>query len=288
MRQLYAVVATAILLVSCAADPRSAAISSDMTKWDQDLRGVVEKLSTDDRDLLNSYLARGRGGELFAGPGVPPGTTVGSAIDGQRIFIANRSATAVAVTSTVVQAQVEASSTAVIVQAEATQRTAFASATAETREAEARAARQAAEHERELLMSRLDDSITLTVLSKGFVPSNSRLSIYDDYITFPTTVRNSSEMGIKAFRGQLVFLDVLDREIYKINITHDTPLAPGASRNTSWDLKYNQFIDAHVRLRQTAFDRMRAVFTATTILFEDGTRVERPSDVAPLGTATTT
>lgn len=59
-----------------------------MSKWEAELAPRVQKLQDADKQLLAGYLARAKMSEAFGGPGMPPGTTVGNAIDNQKAFLA--------------------------------------------------------------------------------------------------------------------------------------------------------------------------------------------------------
>jgi len=84
MKYLLGLMALSVLLSACAPNPKSALISNDPSKWETELKGSVEKLSSDEKDVLAGYLVRAKLGEALGGTGgVPIGTTVGDAIDNQ-------------------------------------------------------------------------------------------------------------------------------------------------------------------------------------------------------------
>lgn len=72
--------------------PTDAVIPSDMASWDKELAPELKKLPDADREKVATYLMRAKMGELFGGKGVPLGTTIGQALDGQKTFEAEQAA----------------------------------------------------------------------------------------------------------------------------------------------------------------------------------------------------
>ncbi len=130
-----------------------------------------------------------------------------------------------------------------------------------------RIAQAKAEEDRQ--RQQLLDAITLTVFEKGFQNAD-----YQDYVTIRAVYENKSGKDIRAFKGTIQFNDLFGAEIMPVNIAEDTPLAAGQNRREGWTLKYNQFIDKHVKLRNTALENMKPEWKPTIILFADGTSME--------------
>lgn len=64
--------------------PTDAVIPSDMATWDKELAPHLKKLSDEDREKVAGYLMRAKVGEVFGGKGMPPGTTIGQALEDQK------------------------------------------------------------------------------------------------------------------------------------------------------------------------------------------------------------
>jgi hypothetical protein len=130
-----------------------------------------------------------------------------------------------------------------------------------------RAARARAEDER--LRQELLRAVTVTVVEKGF-----KSEAFQDVITFNVMYQNKSGKDIRGFKGSILFSDLFEVEITPFMISEDEPLASGATKRQAWTLKYNQFIDNHVKLRNTALDSLKIEWRPQVILFADGTSVE--------------
>lgn len=126
-----------------------------------------------------------------------------------------------------------------------------------------------AKAEEERQRKQLLDAISLTVFEKGFSTQD-----YQDYVTIRTRYQNTSGKGVRGFQGAIVFSDLFGTEITPFRISEDVPLAVGESRRESWTLKYNQFIDKHVKLRSTELSNMKVEWKPEIILFDDGTSLK--------------
>jgi hypothetical protein len=140
------------------------------------------------------------------------------------------------------------------------------------REAEAAAARRAAE------IAHLRSIVTVIAAKKGFRASNYRAGIYDDAITFTFIFRNSSDRDIAGVKGSLAFQDMFGDEIHGFNISYDKSIPSGGTAHWSAQIEYNEFIDAHRRLRAAELDRVKQVWEPAVIVFADGTTVRIEPD----------
>lgn len=115
--------------------------------------------------------------------------------------------------------------------------------------------------------------IALSVTDKGFVPSNPRARQYQDLITIKCAYQNTSAKDVRAFTGTVVFQDLFGKEIFKSGITISSPIAAG--QKATWDgtINYNQFMDAHQRLRGTELRDMNVVWLPASIILADGTKL---------------
>jgi len=123
-----------------------------------------------------------------------------------------------------------------------------------------------AKAEEERQSKQLLDAIALTVFDKGYAKED-----YQDYITIRTRFENTSGKDIRGFQGAVVFSDLFGSEIMPFRISEDVPLRVGESRRQGWNLKYNQFIDKHTKIRNTELANMKVEWKPEVILFADGT-----------------
>lgn len=67
------------------------------------------------------------------------------------------------------------------------------------------------------------------------------LEIYESRINFELRFHNLLEAPIRAVKGELVFSDLFDAEVFRIGITMNTPIPPGEFATWSGGFPYNQF-----------------------------------------------
>ena len=130
----------------------------------------------------------------------------------------------------------------------------------------------------EALAAELRDAILLAVSSKDFIPSNARAGRYSDYLTFRVAYENTSGRDIRAFRGRVRFTDLFGDEIYAFGITIQDPIVSGAHGTWDGQIDYNEFVDDHVRVRQTDLDDMRVEWLPSGVIFADGTQLGEVPD----------
>ncbi|MGY3354921.1 hypothetical protein ACVWZK_001584 [Bradyrhizobium sp. GM0.4] len=83
-------------------------------------------------------------------------------------------------------------------------------------------------------------------------------------------IENTGQRNIRAFDGTLTFTDLLDNEIHSSLLAINEPVGGGATLVWNGRLKYNQFIDAHQRLRSASFENLKIKFIPRKLLFADG------------------
>jgi hypothetical protein len=119
----------------------------------------------------------------------------------------------------------------------------------------------------------LRNSVSLTVFSKGFHESDPSSGDYQDRITIRCAYQNLSPKGIRAFTGTVRFTDLFGRPIYESGLTISDPIAPDA-KGTWWgSIDFNQFMDEHRRLRDTALEDMKVEWIPVSIIFSDDTQM---------------
>lgn len=113
--------------------------------------------------------------------------------------------------------------------------------------------------------------LTASLIEKGFHNSNPSARDYQDAVTFSISFSNETGKEIRAFDGVLSFADLLDNDIIRAKLSINESI-PSTGR-LKWDgqLDYNQFMDAHRRLRSEDQSNLKVRFFAGKILFSDGT-----------------
>lgn len=139
----------------------------------------------------------------------------------------------------------------------------------EAKEAEEKVLAEKAKKIEEERTARLNQALTVTIFDKGFYKVN-----YQDYITYKFAFENKSQKDITAFTGQLMFTDLFDKEIKKINLTYDDGVKAGSIVNYDATTEYNQFMDGDQLLKSKSLDKIKLVWTPEKILFADGSKLE--------------
>jgi hypothetical protein len=147
-------------------------------------------------------------------------------------------------------------------------------------EADARAAEREAEREqiareererRAAFQREMEELLDVVLIDKGYQPSDARARRYQDYITFEFVYENRGEEDIRGFRGVVHFMDLFGETILELRLTVDQPLSAGQRRvDRGKVIEYNQFRDAHQRLRSTDFENLRVRWEPERILLADG------------------
>ena len=168
----------ALVLLAACANPKQTVLPQDTSKWEAELKPTLEKLTTEDKELLAGYLVRLKLGEAFGvGAALPIGITVGEAIENQRKFKVEQEAKASA-----------------------------EKAVKERKEAEAKALKEQVEKQRAELVRQFDDTLLVSFVGKGFQPSDYKNNVMEDSITFKLAFSNKSKKDIAGFKGLLYHL----------------------------------------------------------------------------------
>jgi len=114
----------------------------------------------------------------------------------------------------------------------------------------------------------------ISLVRKGFKNSDLMKSDFEDDITFTLKVENIGKKDVRAFDGQLIFTDLLDNEIHSVLLAINERVDAGAILVWNGELKYNQFIDSHQRLRSASFDNLKIKFATRKLLFADGSLLQ--------------
>lgn len=110
----------------------------------------------------------------------------------------------------------------------------------------------------------------VSLTRKGFKNSAPTNRDFEDDITFSLAIENVGQRDLRAFDGTLTFTDLLDNVIHSSFLAINEPVRVGATLVWNGKLKYNQFIDAHQRLRSASFENLKITFVPRKLLFADG------------------
>lgn len=114
-----------------------------------------------------------------------------------------------------------------------------------------------------------EDLITAELLGKGFSSEN-----YTDSITLQISFENKTGRDIRAFEGAVVLSDLLGNQIKRVRLSDSEPRWSGNNYLWNGTIRYNQFIQEDIELRNTSLDALNMDFEVQKILYADGVRQE--------------
>lgn len=235
MNRIAALIVAVTMVAGCS-KPTDAVIPSDISVWDKELAPHLKKLPDDEREKVGVYLMRVKLGEVFGGKGVPPGTTVGQALEAQKKWEAEQAA----------------------------------------KRAEEEALKKKLEQERVAATEQLNKAVTVTLLSKRQLPKNYDAGRYSEQQEFRIGVQNNSEKPVSGVAGEIKFIDVFDKEVGAVSFRISENIAPGKSATWVGGRDYNRFIDAHRAVWNLEEGKYTTRFVPDMVVYADGTKLTVP------------
>ena len=181
-------------------------------------------------------MMRAKMGEVFGGKGVPPGTTIGQALDGQKKFEAEQAA----------------------------------------KRAEEDALKKKLDQERTAATEQLNKAVTVTLLAKQELPKNYDAGRYSEYQQFRIGVQNNSDRAVMGVSGEIKFIDVFDKEVGGVNFRISENIEQGKSATWTGGRDYNQFLEAHRAVWSLENGKYTTRFLPEMVVFKDGTKLTVP------------
>lgn len=117
----------------------------------------------------------------------------------------------------------------------------------------------------------LVNALSVSLTGKEFSAADFYAGRPSDYLSFNIQQTNKSAKDIRGFKGVFAIKDIFGDEIIKISFKSDDVLRTGQSKKDKMSLNYNQFMDAHQKLRSTAMENLRVEWQPEMIMFADGT-----------------
>lgn len=239
----------AVVLSTACSKSTDAIIPTDMSTWDKELAPVVQKLNDEDKKNLVGYVARMKMAEAFSAgkTTIPFGMTVGQAIDEQKKWAE-----------------------------EFQKRQAQEKVDQEKRAAEAAVLKQRIEGERAEMAKRINEAVTVTLLSKKELPRNFDLGRYSQYQEVAIGVQNKSQKSLKGLSGKMEFIDVFDKVVATVHFEVSETIK--ASQMFRWvgGRDFNQFNDEHKALWNLEEGKYKSRFVPETLIFDDGEKLTMP------------
>lgn len=227
----------AVVLVAGCSKPTDTVIPSDMSKWDTELAPAAKKLPEEDRKLLGAFVMRAKVGQAFGkGEGIPFGMTIGEAIAEQKKWADEQRLKA-----------------------------------AEEQALKERLAKEALEAQK-----RINEAVTVALLSKKQLRSDYRVGRYQDEQLFVVGIENKSNKKIIGVSGEIDFIDVFDKTVASTNFAASESIAPGASIKWTGSRKYNEFISEQQAMWNLEEGKYTTKFTPWEVIFEGGEKLSAP------------
>jgi len=117
-------------------------------------------------------------------------------------------------------------------------------------------------------------TLAVDLKAKTYYPQDFAARRYKATLGLKFEYGNRSERDIRAFTGTVVFRDIFDRDVLRVSLTADSPLAAGATIiDADKSLDINEFNDAHKKIVNSEIENLRVSFEPQSILFSDGSRL---------------
>lgn len=117
---------------------------------------------------------------------------------------------------------------------------------------------------------KIEPTFSVALLEKGSVEKNLEKHVYEDLVTFTLQFQNLTGQNIRAFDGKVVFTDLLGNQVSNLRVEINDSVAVGGSMKWRGAIKFNQFQEAHKRLKAEPVDSLKVSFVPGKILFVDG------------------
>ena len=230
------IVIVAMTALACAGDPADLVLPSDVSaiEKDEDFVKAIKTLSEEDRELLAGYLMRRELGKAFGGAKDGMPVTVGEAIADQKAWAEQRAKD----------------------------------------EAEAKALAEKVQAELEAKQRELREAVTVALTSKSVLGKNFRAGRYSDAIAVSIAFQNKTDKAVGGVKGVMVFSDMFDEEIKRVNVSYDEGIEPKSTSTWKAELGHNQFMPADTKLMNTEFEKLKTRWEPEVILFTDGTSLK--------------
>jgi ribosomal protein L37AE/L43A len=95
-------------------------------------------------------------------------------------------------------------------------------------------------------------------------------SKYDDTIDFTMFIKNPYDKDIRAFSAVIIFTDILNNEIKRLNFTHKETVAAGDTFEWEGSMDYNQIKSSDKELRYAKLEDMDIKLKVKRIVYADG------------------
>lgn len=119
----------------------------------------------------------------------------------------------------------------------------------------------------------LANAVTLNVYNKNVIPKDTSAWRFSDFVELKMNCKNNTDKDIVAVKGDIKITDLFGNAILDISLLYDTETIPAKGEIDIEDigLEVNQFMDEHIKLRDTEFSKLKFSFETKSVAFSDGT-----------------
>jgi hypothetical protein len=89
-------------------------------------------------------------------------------------------------------------------------------------------------------------AVRIQLLRKELVSARPQAGVYGDRLVFAVRMDNLTGKSVRAVKGEVVFSDLFDSDIFRVPVTVNEKIEPRSSVEWEWEMTYNKFIPAHV------------------------------------------
>ncbi len=121
----------------------------------------------------------------------------------------------------------------------------------------------------------LANAITLNVYNKNVIYKDTSAWRFNDFVELKMNCKNNTDKDIIALNGIIKISDLFDTPILNITLLYDKGTIPAKGEVDINDigLEVNQFMDSHIKIRDTEFSKLKFTFETTSVAFSDGTTI---------------
>jgi len=141
-------------------------------------------------------------------------------------------------------------------------------------EAKADALKQKVDAERKAKQQEFSQLLSAALVNK----KNVEGEYAQQSVALEIAFENKTDKDIQGVKGVLKLSDIFDDTIAKIRVSYDGGINARKVATYKGGVEINKFMEKDMKLWNTDFDKLKAQFETSTVIFRDGTKIEAPED----------
>lgn len=150
----------------------------------------------------------------------------------------------------------------------------------EEEEAKQRALAEKIKLENQVLVERINNSMTFAITNVKKLSKNYDAGRFSDMLTLVYSVENKGEKTIVQIKGTARFSDLSGEEFADLPVNFDAKVGPGKTLTTDLDKGWNinEFMNNDInKVAMRSFDQMKVFFEPQVVVFSDGESIKLSS-----------